>query len=148
MLSFEVDTEIAGSPEDVWAVLTDSAHIADRDSGIVSLEGTLGLGQTVRLVNEVDPKRTFKLTVTTYDAPHTMIWSGGMPLGLFRGARTFTLGAVPAGTTFSMREEFSGPMLALIRRSLPDLQPSFEQFAAGLSAEVERRGTPTREPGA
>ena len=53
-----------------------------------------------------------------------------MPLGLFRGVRTFTLAPEANGTTrFHMREEYTGPMLPLIWRSMPDLGPSFEQFA-------------------
>jgi hypothetical protein len=39
-----------------------------------------------------------------------------------------------------MREEYSGPMLGLIWRSMPDLQPSFDQFAAGLKKRVESGG--------
>jgi hypothetical protein len=36
-----------------------------------------------------------------------------------------------------MREEYTGPLLALIWRSMPDLRPSFEQFAVGLKARAE-----------
>jgi hypothetical protein len=61
-----------------------------------------------------------------------------MPLGLFRGVRTFTVSPGADGSTsFRMREEFTGPLLGLIWRSMPDLGPSFEQFAAGLKARVE-----------
>ena len=46
-----------------------------------------------------------------------------------------------------MREESSGPLLPLIWRSMPDLGPSFDRFAAGLKARAEaasyaRRPTP------
>ena len=35
-----------------------------------------------------------------------MTWSGGMPLGLFRGVRTFTLAPGTEGATrFTVREE-------------------------------------------
>jgi hypothetical protein len=37
-----------------------------------------------------------------------------------------------------MREEYSGPMLPLIWRSMPDLGPWFPQFARGLKAKAER----------
>jgi hypothetical protein len=60
-----------------------------------------------------------------------------MPLGLFKGVRTFTLGDEGGATRFKMREEFSGPLLPLIWRSMPDFGPSFEQFARGLKARVE-----------
>jgi hypothetical protein len=52
--------------------------------------------------------------------------------------RTFTLTAADGGTEFVMREEFTGPMLPLIWRSMPDLQPSFDAFADGLARETER----------
>ncbi len=67
-----------------------------------------------------------------------MTWAGGMPLGLFKGVRTFALTPEDGTTRFTMREEYSGPMLPLIWRSMPDLQPSFDQFAAGLKARAER----------
>jgi polyketide cyclase/dehydrase/lipid transport protein len=44
------------------------------------------------------------------------------------------------GTTkFAMREEYTGPLLPLIWKSMPDLGPSFEKFAKGLKEEAERR---------
>jgi hypothetical protein len=39
-----------------------------------------------------------------------------------------------------MREEYSGPLLPLIGRSIPDLGPSFEQFATGLKRRAESGG--------
>ena len=67
-----------------------------------------------------------------------MVWSGGMPLGLFRGVRTFTLTPQGEGSTkVHIREEYSGPMLGMIWKSMPDLQPSFNTFATGLKAKAE-----------
>jgi len=51
--------------------------------------------------------------------------------------RTFTLAADGAATRFTMREEYTGPLLPMIWRSMPDLGPSFEQFAQGLKARAE-----------
>ena len=43
-----------------------------------------------------------------------MTWRGGMPLGLFTGVRTYRLAPDGDGVTrFTMREEFSGPLLPL-----------------------------------
>jgi hypothetical protein len=36
-----------------------------------------------------------------------------------------------------MREEYSGPLLPLIFRTIPDLQPSFDKFARGLKQRAE-----------
>ena len=62
-----------------------------------------------------------------------------MPLGLFRGVRTFRLEPRGDDTAFTMREEYTGPLLPLIWRTMPDLGPSFTRFAEGLKAEAERR---------
>jgi hypothetical protein len=68
-----------------------------------------------------------------------MTWSGGMPLGLFKGVRTFVLSPRPDGLThFAVREEYTGPLLGMMWRSMPDLGPSFAQFANGLKARAER----------
>jgi hypothetical protein len=39
-----------------------------------------------------------------------------------------------------MREEYSGPLLPLIWRSMPDLGSSFRRFATGLKQRVELGG--------
>jgi len=36
-----------------------------------------------------------------------------------------------------MREEYTGPLLPMIWKSMPDLGPSFREFAAGLKAHAE-----------
>jgi hypothetical protein len=67
-----------------------------------------------------------------------MVFTGGMPLGLFKGVRTYTLEPGGAGgTAFKMREEYTGPLLGMIWKSIPDLGPSFQQFANGLKARAE-----------
>ncbi len=44
---------------------------------------------TVKLVSTVDPKRTSSVTVTELTPPTRMVWADGMPLGLFRGVRSY-----------------------------------------------------------
>ena len=64
-----------------------------------------------------------------------------MPLGLFKGERTFTLAQEPdqRSTRFTMREEYTGPLLGMMWKSMPDLGPSFKQFASGLKREAEAK---------
>jgi predicted dithiol-disulfide oxidoreductase (DUF899 family) len=53
--------------------------------------------------------------------------------------RTFTLTPKGRGVTeFEMTETFSGRMLPLIKRSLPDFGPAFETYAADLKRAAER----------
>jgi hypothetical protein len=61
-----------------------------------------------------------------------------MPLGLFRGVRTYDVTPTPDGSSeFHVREEYSGVLLGLIWRTMPDLGPSFVRFADGLKVRVE-----------
>lgn len=136
-MHFEAHAEIAASPEHVWAIVTDGPGVASWDSGILRIEGRLAPGERIRLVSAIHPGRTFPLRVTQWEPARRLELSGGMPLGLMRGIRTYTLTPRGEHTDFSMREVFSGPMLPLIRRSIPDLQPSFEQYVRGLKARAE-----------
>ena len=137
MKSYEASADIKASPEQVWAVLTDAAGYSRWDSGVVRVEGTIAPGNTIKVFSSVSPNRAFPVKVSEFRPVQTMRWSGGMPLGLFKGVRTFRLTPNGGTTRFEMREEFTGPMLPLIWRSMPDLGPSFAQFAAGLKARAE-----------
>lgn len=137
--SFEVMETIDAPAEVVWQVLTDADRYEEWNEAVLSIEGPIREGERLRLVSSANPKRAFRPRVVAMDAPHRMVWADGMPLGLFRGKRVFTLGdAGPGRTTFHMREEFSGPLAGLIGKSIPDLQPSFALFAAGLRGAAER----------
>jgi hypothetical protein len=144
MRSYESEAMIQANPEAIWAVLTDAGAYADWDSGVERIEGTIAPGETIKVHSEANPGRAFPVKVTEFSPGRRMVWSGGMPLGLFKGVRTFELSPGPDGATrFHMREEYTGPLLPLIWRSMPDLGPSFEQFVRGLKARAERSGAPS-----
>jgi hypothetical protein len=105
--------------------------------GLRRLEGRIAAGASISVTSEANPGRAFALRVSEFSPPRRMVWSGGMPLGLFTGVRTFTLTPSGEATEFHMREEFSGLMAPLITKSIPDLQPSFEKFADGLRRMAE-----------
>lgn len=132
---------INATPARIWAVLVDGAHYPDWDSGVLGVEGTIAPGATIKVVSGANPGRTFPVKVTQFDPNTSMTWSGGMPLGLFKGVRTFTLAPAGDGSTrFNLREDYSGPLLPMMWRSMPDLAPSFTQFANGLKQRAERPG--------
>lgn len=138
MEAYEAGATIEASPERAWAVLVDGARYPSWDSGIERIEGRTADGERIKVISKLVPGRAFPVRVAIDDAGHTMTWTGGMPLGLFRGVRTFRLDdAGPGSVRFSTREEFTGPLLRVIWKKMPDLGPSFEQFAAGLKAEAE-----------
>jgi uncharacterized protein YndB with AHSA1/START domain len=137
MEHYESAATIAATPEQVWAVLVDGASWPAWDSGVEGVEGRIAAGEKVKVRSSAAPGRAFPVKVTAFEPPHRLEFTGGMPLGLFRGVRTYTLTPADEGTLFRMREEYTGPMLRLIWRSMPDLQPSFDRFAAGLKKRVE-----------
>ena len=139
MKHYESSATIDAGPDAIWRVLTDAPGYATWDSGVDRVEGTIAPGETIKVHSQATPGRAFRVKVTGYEAGRSMTWSGGMPLGLFKGVRTFTLAPENGGTRFHMREEYTGPLLPVIWRSMPDLGPSFEQFARGLKATVEQR---------
>lgn len=139
MKAYEATADIGARPEEIWAILIDASAYPTWDSGVRRVDGRVAPGEKVTVVSEASPGRAFAVKVTAFDPPRAMTWSGGMPLGLFRGVRTFTLTpSEGALTRFVMREEYSGPLLGLIWKSMPDLGPSFRKFAAGLKARAER----------
>jgi hypothetical protein len=137
---YEATSAIAAAPEQVWAVLADGGSWAAWDSGVAEVSGRIAAGEKVTIRSEVAPGRAFPVKVTAFEPPHRLEFTGGMPLGLFRGVRTYTLEPGGAGTRFQVSERFSGPLAPLVGRSIPDLQPAFDQFAAGLKARAEERG--------
>lgn len=139
MTTYAAQRTINAPAETVWKLLTDASGYPKWNPTIVSLDGTIALGEKIALVSTVNPKRSFKLKVTEFDAPRRMVWADGMPLGLFKGVRTYALDTRDDGQTeFSMEEVFSGILEPMISKSIPDMTDSFGEFADGLKKEAER----------
>jgi hypothetical protein len=137
MKFYDVSATIDASPDTIWAIITDAGGYPTWDSGVLEIDGRIAPGEKIKVRSAANPKRAFPVKVTEFEPGQRMEWTGGMPLGLFRGVRTFTLTPQGGSTRFRMREEFTGPMLPLIWPSMPDFGPSFDQFAKGLKARAE-----------
>ncbi len=138
MKVFSTTTDIHATPETIWGILMTGNLFTEWDPGMVSLKGTIAPGNQLEIRTKIAPDQLFKPTVTEFEPNRKMVWSSGMPLGLFRGARTFEL--EPLGENlvkFSMREEFSGLLLPLF--PIPDLSATFAAFSAALKERAERR---------
>ena len=138
MKEYRASTFIKATPEKIWSILTDAAKYPEWDPVAERIEGRIAPGETVTAYTKLSPGRAFPAKVTEFEPGRKMTWTGGMPLGLFKGVRTFTL--IPQGNNtveFILRETFSGPMLALIGGSLPDMTEPFKGFVAGLKKRAE-----------
>ena len=141
MRSYDASATIRADPDAIWKILTDAPGYTEWDSGVDRVDGRIGPGERISVVSKANPGRAFPVRVTEFEPGRRMVWSGGMPLGLFKGERTFTLSPGGDGATaFRVHEDYTGPLLALIWRSMPDLGPSFRQFATGLKSRAERSG--------
>ena len=137
MKTYHISIEILATRERVWTILTEDLFRDPGPFGIVRIQGSPSLNGRIKVWSEVDPKRAFALKVTALEAPHKMVWRGGMPFGLFTGERTFLLTQKDNVVTFDMQEVFSGALSGLIVKSIPDLTPSFEKFASTLKERAE-----------
>ena len=105
MKSYDATAEIKASRDAIWAILTDAPGYQAWDSGVERVEGSIAPGEKIKVVSKVNPGRAFPVKVTEFTPGKRMTWSGGMPLGLFKGVRTFTLAPGTDGATrFTVRE--------------------------------------------
>lgn len=146
MNSFATQIEIHASASAIWSILVDLPRWPEWNSTIERTQGSVASDARIAVYVKQTPSRAFPLRVTALEEPRRMVWTGGMPLGLFTGTREFTLAEHGRTTTvFSMRESYSGPLANLIGRSIPDLQPAFDEFARCLRIAAER-GTMHPQP--
>jgi uncharacterized protein YndB with AHSA1/START domain len=137
--SFATHIDIHQPADKVWRLLTDLPRWPQWNTTIERTVGTIERGAKVTVFVNQSPGRAFPLRVTELVAPHRMVWVGGMPFGLFKGTRVYEITEPAAGkAAFSMHEEYTGPLAGLIGKSIPDLQPAFDEFANCLKREAER----------
>jgi hypothetical protein len=140
MKQYTASTTIHADPATIFQILTDTASYPSWDPGMDHIEGTIALGQKVKFFTQMDPSRAFPVTVTAFEPGKRIVLTGGMPLGLFKSERTHSLSANRDGSTdFKTEEIFSGLLLPLFGRSIPDLTANFERFAAGLKERAEKQ---------
>ena len=136
-LACRVEVNIRASAAEVWKLLTDAQGFARWNSTVTSIEGQVREGERLR-IRVPGTDRAFTPKVSDVVPDERMTWTGGFA-PIFQGVRTLTLKpSSDASTDFAMAERFSGLILPLIRRSLPDFGPIFERYANDLKHEAER----------
>src|SRR5215831_14633749 len=134
---YRVEVKIQSSPDRVWILLTNAKDFPRWNSTVTAIDGEIRDGQRIR-IHVPGTDRTFTPLVSNVLADAHMTWAGGFA-PLFKGVRTFELTPESGGaTTFVMQERFSGLMLPIAGRAMPDLGPVFERYAADLKRAAER----------
>jgi hypothetical protein len=138
-MRFATRVDIRARPEAVWKLLTDLPAYPTWNTTVDKVEGTIAPGQKVTIHTKTAPGKAFPVRVTALEPPRKMVWTGGAPLKfMFKGERTFlVLAKSPGSVEFSMEEVFDGLLARVIGKSIPDLQPAFDEFAACLKARAE-----------
>lgn len=125
------------SPEKIWNIITDGAKFPQWDAYCDRIEGQIALGQKIKAYSKLSPGRAFPVKVVEFVPATKMVWRGGMPFGLFKGVRSFTLVPKSGQIEFTLTEEFSGPLLGLIGKTIPDMSQAFSEFVSGLKKRAE-----------
>lgn len=128
----EVSILIEADAAIVWALLTNAEDFPRWNSTVTSLEGTIQLGEKIKLKSTLDEKRTFTLKVKEFVPEKSMVWGDG------KGKRTYTLQPESDGKIrFTMYEKMGGLLFPLYAKYIPPFDEAFEQFAADLKSEAE-----------
>jgi hypothetical protein len=131
-LEYSVTIAIAAPPDAIWRRLTDAKGFPSWNSTVTSIDGEIALGNKLAIQVPLAPGRTFKPKVVEFEPNRMMLWADGFA-PMFKGQRLFLLAPNSDGTTqFTMTEVFTGIMLPMIKGSLPDFRPAFDQYAADL----------------
>ena len=137
MKEFKAKATIQATPETIGKILTHAPGFPEWDPNVERVEGTIAPGEKITVHTKFS-ERAFPVNVSEFVPNQKMVWSSGMPFGLFKGERTFTLNPQEDGSTkFAVQEQFTGALLFIIGRSIPDLSETFEQHAQGLKNKAE-----------
>ena len=127
-----VSIDIQADKSILWALITNANDFPRWNSTIISIDGTIELGETIKLKAKLDPKRDFKLKVKEFDAENRLVWGDAM------GNRVYTLKSIGNNlTNFTMVEKIGGPIFPLFAKMIPPFDETFEQYAIDLKNEAE-----------
>ena len=127
-----VNAIIQAPPAVIWSLLTDVERYLTWNSTLISIEGSIQPGGSIKLKSKLDPNRTFTLKIKDFQEQTRLVWGDAM------GNRVYTLEDQGAsGTRFSMTETIGGPLFPLFASQIPSFDTSFEQFTLDLKQAAE-----------
>jgi hypothetical protein len=138
---FSTSITIKATPEAVWAILTDGPGYANWNPEINRVDGEMILRGKIKAHVVLHGGKVQPVTVRVIELEplQRMVWQGGLPLGLFKGLRMFSLTPRDGGTVeFTMQLKFTGMLSGLIAKSLGDRLPDIDAFAASLKKWAEQ----------
>jgi len=135
---FITSIAIQAEPETVWSVLTDASGWPLWNPAIERIEGTIAESETITIYTAADPDHALSVKVSDVVPMRRMVWRGGMRWGVYTGVRTYTIAPRnDGGVDFTMRVVYRGLLAPFFDRSIPDMQPAFDELAAALKQRCE-----------
>ena len=138
--TLEATIEIQATPQQVWAVLADTAHYSEWNPFITSSSGKIQVGATVtNVMHDATGNTTFTPTVLVAEPGHELRWVGRFtPGGIFTGVHTFTITQVRPGVVrLTQREDITGVAVPFYEHWLhADTLPMFGSMNAALAHRV------------
>jgi uncharacterized membrane protein len=117
----------------VWGLLTDAPNYPKWNSTIISIEGNIKFGSTLKIKTKLDPKTVYEVKVKEFKPNEKMVWEGKS------GSRMFIISQCQSGVIFTMAERLSGVLFPMYSYAIPSFDECFEQFANDLKKASERR---------
>ena len=119
----------------MWGIITDAGNYAVRNSGIAEIKGVLSHGERVRVRTQANgPTFLFRVSLI---AGERMSLSGGLPAGLLKVVRTFTLTDFTGMTLLRVTETASGPLRGLVGKRLPGTSLALAGFLDAVKFRAE-----------
>jgi hypothetical protein len=140
MREIRTEIEIAASPAEVWAVLTDFGRYRVWNPFIVEAAGTLAVGETLTLSMSSGgaPPREMTPTVIALRENAELRWRGVLWWPWVFGAEhRFVLTENGAGTRLVHSERFFGVLVPLLGRLIAQTERDFRDLNAALKERVE-----------
>lgn len=133
---FESEALINARASTVWEVITDAGNLTVWESGITAIDGELRNGGTIRIKTTDGGGRILRFRVEQMPG-EVMIWTRGLPLGMLKRIRTFTLSPQAGLTHLTVKEEVSGPPATLLGNTRPGTAQTLNDYVSAVSKRAE-----------
>jgi len=144
MTEISAATEIAASPQQVWAVLTDLASYPEWNPLFREASGQLTAGARVTL-KSVHPANgrlmTVKVKVLAAEPATELRWASSLP-GIITGEHSFTLTAAGNGTRLVQTETYRGLLARMSAQTISATQAAFQ----ALNQAIKQRAENSQQP--
>jgi len=144
MTEISAATEIAASPQQVWAVLTDLASYPEWNPLFREASGQLTAGARVTL-KSVHPASgrlmTVKVKVLAAEPATELRWASSLP-GIITGEHSFTLTAAGNGTRLVQTETYRGLLARMSAQTISATQAAFQALNQAIKQRAENNQQP------